>query len=416
MNLLSLVWAYLKAKPLHTALNLLLLSLGIAVITIIISFTNQLNDRINTNSKAIDLVVGAKGSPLQLILCNIFHVDFPTGNIGLAEAEKISKNRLIRKAIPLALGDSYQSFRIIGTNHDYTNLYHATLGSGSLWKGDMEVTLGSNVAAQTALKVGDTFTSSHGLTSGGHAHEEMNFKVAGILLRSNTVIDNLILTNIESIWLVHDIHTGVEDHDSTKNVKRLHVPSSLVPSVPMGDSLKQITSLLIQYRSPMGAIQLPRLINSQSSLQAASPAFESARLFSILGVGVGILTGFAYLLIFISALSIFIALYNALQERKYDLAIMRTMGASKSKLVFSVLLESSFLTFLGALLGIAVGHATLALLTLVEETQKAGISSLIFFNEEWIILAGSLLLGLLCGLLPAMQVYRTDISKVLAEN
>jgi putative ABC transport system permease protein len=416
MNLVSLVWAYLKAKPLHTALNLLLLSLGIAVITIIISFTNQLNDRINTNSKGIDLVVGAKGSPLQLILCNIFHVDFPTGNIGLAEAEKISKNRLVRKAIPLALGDSFQSFRIIGTNHDYTNLYHSTLENGLLWKRDMEVTLGSNVAAQTRLKVGDTFTSSHGLTAGGHAHEEMKFKVTGTLSRSNTVIDNLILTNIESIWLVHDIHTGVEDYDSAKNVNRSRVPSPLVPSVAMGDSLKEITSLLIQYRSPMGAIQLPRLINSQSSLQAASPAFESARLFSILGIGVGILTGFAYLLIFISALSIFIALYNALQERRYDLAIMRTMGASKSKLVFSVLLESSFLTFLGALLGIALGHGTMALLTLVEETQKAGISSIIFFPEEWIILAGSLLLGLLCGLLPAMQVYRTDISKVLAGN
>src|SRR5688572_7096024 len=119
MNLFILVWNYLKARPLNTALNIMLLSLGIAVITILLLFNNQLQQKISENARGIDLVVGAKGSPLQLILCNIFHIDFPTGNINLKEAEKITRNRMVKQAIPLALGDSYQGFRIIGTTLAY---------------------------------------------------------------------------------------------------------------------------------------------------------------------------------------------------------------------------------------------------------------------------------------------------------
>jgi putative ABC transport system permease protein len=414
MNLLVLVWSYLKAKPLNTVLNIVLLALGIAVITVLLLFNKQLEEKISSNAKGIDLVVGAKGSPLQLILCNIFHIDFPAGNINLKEAEQISRNRLIKKAIPLALGDSYQSYRIIGTTQEYPILYNATLAQGDWWNEELETVLGANVAEILKLKVGDTFASTHGLTQGGPGHEEQKFIVKGILNRTNTVIDNLILTSVESIWHVHEHAEGEtkhEKHDST------FIPSKLIPTHPAGDSTKEITSLLIQYRSAMGAIQLPRFINGQSKLQAASPAFETARLFTILGVGVDILMGFAYVLIFISALSVFIALYNSLKERRYDLAIMRSMGASKAKLLVSILLEGMTLTLLGSIAGLAIGHGILVLLGgLVEETQKAGITGLIFYSEEWIILAGSLFLGVTCALIPAIQAYRTDISKVLAGN
>jgi putative ABC transport system permease protein len=414
MNLFILVWSYLKARPLNTALNVVLLTLGIAVITILLLFNNQLQEKITENSRGIDLVVGAKGSPMQLILCNIFHIDFPTGNINLAEAERLAKNRLIKKAIPLALGDSYNGFRIIGTNYDYVALYKGELQSGALWKNELDVTVGAKVAELMDLKLNDQFLSNHGLTQEGHAHEEQKFVVKGIFKPTNSVLDNVILTNVESIWRVHEDHS---DEQSKVRVDTALVRSPLVSSVALGDSTKEITSMLIQYRSPMGAIQLPRLVNSQSKMQAASPAFETARLFSIMGVGVDILKAFAYVLIFISGLSIFIALYNSLKERKYDLAIMRSMGAGRSKLFVSILFEGTILTFLGCIIGLLVAHGTLQIMsTSVEETQKAGISGLVFYAEEWIILVGSLLLGLLCALIPAIEAYRTDISKILAGN
>jgi putative ABC transport system permease protein len=419
MSIFTLVWNYLKARPLNTAINILLLSLGIAVITILLLFNKQLEQKITENARGIDLVVGAKGSPLQLILCNIFHVDFPTGNIKLNEAERFAKHRLVKNAIPLALGDSYQSYRIIGTSQKYAELYKAEIQQGNWWKNNLEVTIGANVATLTQLKIGDKFASAHGLAEGGHTHNDHQYIVVGILKPTNSVLDNLILTNVESVWEMHE-ENGEEEEEHAEHEHAADsnfIPSPLVPSVAKGDSLKEITSMLIQYRSPMGAIQLPRLVNSQSSLQAASPAFETARLFSILGVGVDILMGFAYVLIVISGLSIFIALYNSLKERRYDLAIMRSMGASRTKLFVSILLEGGVLTMLGSLIGLLMGHGVLVLLSgMVEETQKAGINGFIFYPEEWIILGGSLLLGLICAVIPAIQAYRTDISKVLAGN
>ncbi len=411
MNLFFLVWNYLKSKPLNTGLNIFLLALGIAVITVLLLFNNQLQEKIASNARGIDLVVGAKGSPLQLILCNIFHIDFPTGNIKISEAEKIAKHRLVKKAIPLALGDSYNGYRIVGTYKDYADMYKATLASGDWWKNDLEVTLGSTVAALSGLKIGDAFSSAHGLTSEGHAHEENRYRVVGIMNKSNTVIDNLILTNIESIWRVHEEH-----HDSIRISPVVH-PSSIVRSVEMGDSLKEVTSLLILYRNPLAVMQLPRFINSNSNLQAASPAFETARLFSILGVGVEVLRGFAFVLIFISGLSIFIALYNSLKERQYDLAIMRSMGASRAKLFVAIIMEGSALTILGSLFGLALGHGVLWIFTiLVVESQKAGVTATVFYPAEGYIFGGSIVLGIVCSLIPAVQAYRTDIHKVLAGN
>ncbi|MFN3840617.1 MAG: ABC transporter permease [Cyclobacteriaceae bacterium] len=412
MNLSILVWSYLKARPLNTVLNVLLLSLGIAVMVVLLLFGRQLEEKIQSNAKGIDLVVGAKGSPLQLILCTIFHIDFPTGNINLEEAEKIAKHRLVKKAIPMALGDSYGAYRIIGTNADYPALYRAELQSGKWFHNDLEVVLGSNVAALTKFTIGNSFESAHGLSAGGHAHEEHRFVVTGILQPTGSVLDNLILTSVESVWKVHDLPVEAIAAGDT-----VHKTSVLVPTVAAGDSTKELTALLLQYRSPMGAIQLPRYVNQQSSLQAASPAFETARLFTILGTGVDALMILAYVLIAISALSIFIALYNSLKERRFDLAVMRTLGATRIKLVFTILAEGISLTLMGCLAGVVLGHGVVwGMAQAIEEIEKTGITGLMVYREEWIILAGSLMLGMVCALVPAWQAYRTDISKVLAGN
>jgi putative ABC transport system permease protein len=419
MSIVSLVWNYLKAKPFNTIINIFLLALGIAVITILLLFNNQLQSSISKNGRGIDLVVGAKGSPLQLILCNIFHIDYPTGNIKLNEAEKIAKNRLVKQAIPLALGDSYNTYRIVGTTKTYAELYEMELQAGKWWSQNLEVTIGSTVAALGKLNIGDTFASAHGLVEGGHSHEEHKFVVVGIMQPSASVLDNVILTNIESVWIMHEEHAeGEEGHHHEEHAHdSITKYSSLVPSLVANDSTHEITSMLIEYRSPMGAVQMPRYVNSQSSMQAASPAFETARLFSILGVGVDILMGFAYVLIFISGLSIFIALYNSLKERRYDLAIMRSMGASRLKLFAVIVTEGIVLTLLGSLAGVLLGHAVLALVTLlVEDAQRTGVSAFVFYSQEWILLAASLLLGLVCSFIPAVQAYRTDISKVLSGN
>ncbi|MDZ7650449.1 MAG: FtsX-like permease family protein [Cytophagales bacterium] len=292
-------------------------------------------------------------------------------------------------------------------------MYSAELAAGVWWTADLEVVAGANAAQLLQLKVGNTFSSAHGLSKEGHDHNENPFVVTGILKTTNGPLDNLILTNVPSIWKVHDAHV----EEPVKSVDSLSSYSVLVPMALAQDSTLEITSLLIKYRNPIAAIQLPRYINGQTNMQAASPAFEAARLFSILGVGVELMTGFAYVLIFISALSIFIALYNSLKERQYDLAIMRSMGASRTKLFVLTQLEGISLTLAGSLFGLALRHGVLFLFTtILEESQRTGINAWVFYKEEAFLLLGSLVLGILCSLIPSVQAYRTDIHKVLAGN
>jgi len=414
MNLFVLSWNYIKSKPLNTALNILLMSLGIAIIMVLILLNSQLEESLGKNKRGVDLVVGAKGSPLQLILANVYHIDFPTGNIKLNEAKALSRNRLIKKAIPLALGDNYQGFRIVGTNHDYYNLYQGTLGEGALWQYNLEATVGSNVAAKLNLSIGDTFAGSHGMSVSGMDHEGNDYEIVGIMESTGSVLDNLILTNVESVWMVHD-HEG-EEHDHDEDHEKM-LGSAYETGLPEGDEDDEITSMLLQFRSPLGAVQLPRMINSDTNMQAASPAFETQRLFSLLGIGVDMLLAFAYIIVIISGLSIFISLYNALKDRKYDLAIMRSLGASQVKLFFHVIFEGIIITVLGGLIGLLLGHALMeGLAGLYEKSDDIGITGFIFVNQELYVLLIAVGVGVLASIIPAVNAYRTDISKVLADD
>ncbi len=417
MNLWTLSSNYARHRPLNTTLNVLLLALGIATITVLLLLSRQVEDTLTRNSRGIDLVVGAKGSPLQIILSSVFHADFPTGNISLADVQPLQRNRLIKNMIPLALGDSYRGFRIVGTNYDYPALYEAELQTGRWWKAPLEVTLGANVAQQLQLAPGDQFNSSHGLADDRiNVHDEQAFRVSGVLEPTSSVLDNLILTAVESVWAVHDAHADsvVHDHQVAQDsVTQRGLPPA---GQPRGEAGQEITALLLQYRSPMAAVQLPRFINQRTNLQAASPPFEMARLFSLVGVGVEGLRVFAYIIIFIAALSTFIALYNALRERQYDLAVMRSLGASRSRLFLLMMLEGVIISVLGGLLGLLLGHGFVSLLAQWVPQSGLGLTALRFIPEEGWLLLGSVLVGGAAALLPALAAYRTNVAQVLAQK
>lgn len=422
MNLITLSWSYIRARPLNTLLNILLMSLGIAIILVLLLLSNRLEETLGKNKRGIDLVVGAKGSPLQLILANVYHIDFPTGNIKLGEARALTRNRLVKSAIPLALGDNYGGFRIVGTNHDYINLYKGNLAEGVLWQYNLEAVLGAKVAEKMELTLGSTFFGVHGISATDLQHDEASYLVTGILEPAGNVLDNLILTNVESVWAVHE-HEEEEDNEHEKGLTHKEeehkvkvLGSAYKTGLPEGDEDEEITSLLIKYRSPMGAVQMPRMINANTNMQAASPAFETQRLFSLLGIGVDMLQSFAYIIIVIAGLSIFISLYNALKDRKYDLAIMRSLGASRARLFVHVVLEGQMITFLGGVLGFVLGHGLMELLAdSYEKSNQMGITGLVFVNRELYVMLISVGVGLIASLIPAFNAYKTNISKVLAE-
>jgi putative ABC transport system permease protein len=405
MNLATVSFAYLRARALNTTLNVLLLALGIATITLLLLTTSQLEERMQRDARGIDLVVGAKGSPMQIILSSIYHLDVPTGNISLAQAREIAKHRMIRKTIPLALGDNYHGFRIVGTNQDYVAHYGARLAQGRLWQAPLEAVLGAEVAAETGLGIDATFLGAHGLSGGKgeHMHEAHPYRVVGVLAATGTVADRIVMTDVSSVWAVH-----ADQHD-IKDVARI---AELMP-----DEEKEYTALLIQYASPLAAAVLPRYINNNSELQAASPAYETARLFSIIGVGVDVLRGFALVLIVAAGLSVFIALYNALSERRYDLAVMRTLGASPAKLMSLMLFEGVLLALIGAALGIALGHALTEVLGhALKAARQVTVTGWAWVNLELWLVVLALGVGVVAAVLPAWRAYRTDIAGTLARG
>jgi putative ABC transport system permease protein len=405
MNLASVSLSYLRARRLSTALNVLLLALGIATITLLLLVTAQLEERMQRDARGIDLVVGAKGSPMQVILSSIYHLDVPNGNISWKQAQELARHRFVKKAIPLALGDNYKGFRVVGTTPAYVEHYEARLAHGRLWKAPLEVVLGAEVAATTGLSVGAHFAGAHGMggTEGEQVHEQHDYTVVGVLATSGSVVDRAVLTGIESVWAVH-----AEQYD-IKDIARI---GELIP-----DEEKEYTALLIQYASPLAAASLPRYINQNSEMQAASPAYETARLFSIIGVGVDVLRGFALVLVFAAGLSVFIALFNALAERRYDLAVMRTLGATPAKLMMLLLFEGMLLSLIGAALGIAAGHALTELLgRALTQARQVSVTGLTWVPAELWLIALALGVGVIAALLPAWRAYRTDVAATLARG
>jgi putative ABC transport system permease protein len=401
LNLATLSASYLRARPLNTALSVILLALGVATIVLLLLVVGQAEERMHRDARGIDLVVGAKGSPMQLMLSGIYHLDAPTGNIPLSAVALLSKNRMVKRAMPLALGDSWKGHRIVGAGKEYADHYGAELREGRFYQRPMEAVLGADVAARTNTRVGATFKGAHGMGSEPGEEHEGAYTVVGVLATTGSVIDRLVLTPIESVWQVHEEHQGPQDDADRQALMEA----------------REVTVVLVQYASPLAAATLPRQINSQSELQAASPPYETARLFSIVGVGVEALRAFAVVLILAAGLSVFIALYTALEERRYDLAVMRTLGASPGKLFGLLMGEALALSLLGALVGLAVGHALTSALGLwLEAQQHYPVTGLQWRPEELWLLVVAVAVGLAAAFLPAWRAYRTDVSRTLAQG
>ena len=412
MNVLQLAWKNILNKPLNLLLNLILFSLGIGLISFLFQLNTQIKDKFDNNLAGIDMVVGAKGSPLQMILCNMYHIDNPTGNININEVKPFLNPRhpLIKRAVPLSLGDSYQGYRIVGTEHSILDLYKGSIKDGRLFEKSMEAVVGSTAAKKTGLKLGDTFYSSHGFVQDDDAvHDNVSIKVVGILESSGSVLDQLILADTKTIWEVHE-HSE-ENHAHSDSLEQKEFNLLDYPD-------KDITSILVQFknRTNFQALNMPRNINENTDMQAASPAIEINRLYDMVGVGTNALQILAILISIVSAISIFISLFSSLKSRKYELALMRVMGAGPSKLFLLIILEGLILAVLSFILGIALSHIAMYLMSgSLSEAYKYDFDAFRFINKEWALLALALLLGFIASIIPAFIAYRTDIHQTLSK-
>lgn len=402
----SLSLRSLAARKLGGFLAVLLTAFGVMMALVVMQFTAAVQERLARDGSGIDIVVGAKGSPLQLVLSALYHADVPTGNIPYAEAQKWMQHPQVRAAYPLALGDNWRGFRIVGTTVDYARHYGAEVAEGRFWQKPFEAVAG----ADSGLAPGARFTGAHGLAEGGHHHDAHTYTVVGALKPTGSVVDRLILTSIDSVLELHgqSLHAH---HDDDEDEEHEHHDDAHKHAHINDDA--DITAILIKTSGPIANINLPRSINQSSALIAANPALEMARLSTVFGVGTRTLGLISAFLIALAALSIFAGIAGSLENRQADLAVLRALGYTPLRLFRIVLYEGVFLAACGLALGLALGIGGYGLavghLPALAHGAAAG------FQVSWAWLSAAVLCaGLLASALPALRAARTAPADMLS--
>ncbi len=429
----KLAWKNIWFKPLNTILSILLLTTSVAIITVLILVEKQFEEKYQSNLDGVDLVLGAQGSPLQLVLSSVYQVDDPTGNISYDSVKVWMQHPYVKKAIPLAYGDNYVGFKIVGTTPDYIEKYQAKIAEGKVFEHNFEVVVGADVAEKLNLKIGDTFKGTHGSAAEGEVHDHGEYIVVGIASKTGKVVDNLILSNIPTVWQMHHEEGHEEGHEEvTENPAHgepghMHEEEEHVHSVEcnhdahesdmtIDEPNMEITSVLIEFKNKMGVFMWPNIIAQNTKMQAALPTYQMNRLFDMFGVGLNALKYLAFGIMLISGISIFIALFNTLKERKAEFALLRVNGAKKHQLLLVVLLESILLCIVGYFFGTVLGRVGIVLLSKASESDfKLGFNPMeIIWEKEGLLFGLTLLIGLLAALIPAIKAYSINISKTLA--
>ncbi|GGG92044.1 peptide ABC transporter permease [Polaribacter pacificus] len=398
MNLLKLSIQNIKTKALQTFLTVLILSLSIGLLLGVKQLNRVFENQLKQSLNGVDMVVGAKGSPLQLVLSAVLHIDNPTGNISYAEAKKIGSNRAIDVAVPVSIGDNYQGYKIVGTTTQFIDLQKAKLSEGVLFKVPFEVVIGSAVATNLNLKIGDTFSSAHGLIENAiEEHSEHPLKVVGILAPTQNVVDRLIVTDVESIWHMHEHGAAAEEnHDHADG---------------------EITALLVQFKNKRALLQLPRMINETTNFQAALPKYELDKLFQMTAIATKAISWIAIAILFVSGISIFISLYRMVVDKSKELALIRTYGASRNKLILLVFTEGILIGIFSFGVGILIASLGLqAVFNAIEQTYKQQIY-LLNYSQDLLEL-GLFTFGLIVSAtaIAIIPIFTMDVSKILSNE
>ena len=410
MSLWRMAWRYLWARALVTVLTLTGIALGTSLICSVLTLRRESEAGFLQESGQFDLAVGAKGSPLQLVLSSIYQLDVPTGNIPYTRYEALRDDKRIASAIPLGLGDNYHGYRIVGTEDKLFSLtdrkdpqkHLYQLAEGRLFQTDFEAVIGAQVARRSGLKLGDSFVGTHGLvvTAGSSEHTDFPYKVVGILAPSGNSFDRAIYVTLPSVWRIHDKEAEV--HKKLAGVDASAGPASRKDA--------EVTAVLIRLKAVGLRLWMAQEIQKRTESMAAIPVNEMLRLYQqVLGPMQRVLLGVAALVVVVSALSITATLYQSAERRRRDLAVMRALGAHPREIFALVVLEALLLSLLGLSAGWLIGHGGLALAgPYLSDSLGISVSSWTTDRLEWLALAAVAGGGLLAGLLPAVLAYRRE--------
>lgn len=452
MTLFKIVAKNMRQRALATWLTMISVALGVALTVAILLIRHGMQNRFEQGTLGYEMVVGAKGSPLQLVLNTVYHLDLSPGNIPWSLYDQLRNDKRVKLAIPFAVGDNYKGFRVVGTTDSLFKEFEFEphrrfeLAEGRVFEfseknlkeafaeaahraeirrqidegklppdysepekdehGEVfEAVLGSTVADTTGLKIGQTFVASHGLQQGGEekVHAEEAWKVVGILKPTQTANDRAIFINLDSFYHIkgHEIRQ--------KKVEAEKGKANNEPEPGM------ISSIVLKLRGQFQAFSLHREINDGDVATAAFPAAEIRNLFQIVGNIDIVLLAQAILIVIVAGVAIAVSIYNSMSERRREIAILRALGARRRTIFAIIVFESVAICLIGAIVGLLGGHVVIAAAnTLLQKASGFAIGAFEFHRVELIVLAGCVILGALSGFGPAARAYRTDVAENLA--
>jgi len=358
-----------------------------------------------------DLLVGAKGSPLQLLLYTVFHLGQAVNNIRYSSFETIKKNPMVDWAVPISLGDSYKGHRVVATNTDFFKHYRFRGDQGlSFAMGKMgievfDVVLGASVAKKFQFKLNDKIVVSHGLgdIGGGNTHAKTPFRIVGILNQTQTPVDQSVYITLEGMEAIHvGWENGMAPSDETQ------IDYTKVDLKP-----KQITSFFLRCESRIMLLRLRYQINQfpDEPLMASVPALALQELWATMSVMENVLFLVSVMVLLVGMLGVVIALYSSLEQRRREMAILRSIGMSVGQMFFLLVLESFFLTLLGAILGLLGVYALLYFMGPIFESYFSVMLEITKPSlEEWTFLLLVVGMGVLFAIIPAFAAYKKSLA------
>lgn len=439
MNYLSIAWRNMCERPIASILTGLSMALGVAAVIVVLVIHRVAVEQFEQDAQGYNFIVGGNGGRMQLVLSTVYHLDKPLYPISYNYYRKFVDGEYAGYtdvAVPYCLGDSFvvgdTKFRCVGTTPDlFDKLQYDGESSYEFAEGEnfkrerfFEAVIGSAVARQGGLKLGDSFNPTHGLGGEGDKHRE--FKVVGVLAPTNTANDRALFVNMEGFYLLegHALSARPETSDDTEaaatpdpTVPQTGYDNLDTPVEPLPEAQREVTSILVRANDPMNAFALMTTINkSGSGAQAIAPSEVVTNLLdNIIGPVRTVLLVLTAIIVLVAAIGILVSIYNSMSDRAHDIAVMRALGASRAAVQSIVLLEAVLLAVLGGLVGWVLGHLMVGLASpYVEARTGVALDMLAMDPKELIVLPSLVLLAILAGILPAITAYRTDVAKALS--
>jgi putative ABC transport system permease protein len=458
MNVFQLVLRQMRQRALSTSLTILSVMLGVALAVAVLIVRRESGNLFGQTDYGYDVLVGAKASPLQLVLNTVYHLDRSPGNIPYSLYESMIREpryrTLVRMAVPFAVGDTYRSQRIVATSPrlfgvddegqpldpervlEYRPGRRYTIAEGRVFHPrKFEAIVGSDVRRLTGLKIGEKFQATHGMPSPGReedVHGE-EWTVVGVLEPTYTAADRCLYIPLTTFYAIGehedalqamaDVRAGRDPRARTASTLPTTQPTSGYTINPDGTielhmprDQWMISGIMVKSRSPAFGMQLMYAINNRDAAAAVNPASEMRKFFeTFLRPGTLILGAVAWLVLVVAAVGILVSIYNAISARMRDIAIVRALGATRRRVLAMVCLEAGLIGLIGGVLGVVLGHALAGVGSiLARRFLGESIAWLTVGKETWIYLVGAVVLAVLAGLVPALKAYRTPVASNLA--